>query len=136
MTKKKRSNPILSTSDKRFKTTLISVLRRFSRFWEPSSIVLKRARIARGMYQCTACSKIVGAKEIKIDHIEPVVPVTGFTNWDDLIGRLFCEESGLQAICKSCHDNKTKEENEKRKRWRKEQAVIKYFKEKGEKKSE
>ena len=130
MKKKKNKQPIVSISDSRFRSALISALRKFSRFWQPSKIVLNKARIARGMYQCSSCSKIVGPKEIKIDHIEPVVPVTGFTNWDDLIGRLFCEESGLQAICKDCHQIKTDKENSDRRRCRKEKAVLKYFKEK------
>jgi 5-methylcytosine-specific restriction endonuclease McrA len=133
MRKKKKSEPILSSTDKRFRTVLISVLRRFSRFWEPSNSVLKKARIARGMYQCSLCSKVVGSKEMKVDHIEPVVPVTGFTTWDDLISRLFCEESGLQAICKPCHDEKTKKENEQRRRCMKEKAVLKYYKDKMDK---
>jgi len=130
MKKKKNKTPILSISDTRFKSLLISVLRRFSRFWYPSKIVFEKSRIARGMYQCSLCSKIVGQKEIKIDHIEPVVPVTGFTNWDDLISRLFCEETGLQAICKDCHKIKTDKENSDRRRCKKEKAVLKYFKEK------
>lgn len=130
MKNKKKTEPILSTSDKRFRTTLIQVLRRFSKFWAPKNNVLKKARIGRGIYQCSACSKVVGTKEIKIDHIEPVVPVTGFSTWDDIIERLFCEESGLQAICVTCHTEKTSKENINRKRWRKEKAVLKYFKEK------
>lgn len=130
MKKKKKAEPILSTSDKRFRSTLIQVLRRFSKFWTPKNNVLKKARIGRGIYQCSSCSKIVGSKEIKIDHIEPVVPVTGFTTWDDIIQRLFCEESGLQAICVACHAEKTSKENENRRRCKKEKAVLKYFKDK------
>jgi hypothetical protein len=136
MKKKKKTEPILSSTDKRFRSTLIAVLRRFSRFWEPSSNVLKNARIGRGIYQCKACSKIVGPKDIKVDHIEPVIPVTGFTTWDDLIVRLFCEESGLQAICKICHDEKTKKENEQRRALIKEKAVLGYYKKKRKKSNE
>jgi len=130
MKKKKNKAPIISISDTRFRSVLISVLRKFSRFWYPSRVVFQKARIARGMYQCAVCSKIVSTKEIKIDHIEPVVPINGFTNWDDLISRLFCEESGLQAICKDCHKIKTDKENSDRRRLKKEKAVLNYFKEK------
>jgi predicted transcriptional regulator len=57
------------------------------------------------------------------DHIHPVVPIDGFTgekhldyNWNELIQRLFCEEDGLQALCKQCHKGcKTKKERELRK---------------------
>ena len=136
MKKKKSSSPIVSATDVRFRSVLLSVMRRFSRFWHPSKEVLTKARIARGIYTCNLCKKVVGPKDIKIDHIDPVVPVTGFTNWDDVIGRLFCEESGLQAICSPCHKIKTDEENKKRKFWKKEKAVIRYFKEQQEKKDE
>jgi 5-methylcytosine-specific restriction endonuclease McrA len=53
---------------------------------------------------------------MRADHIDPIVPVTGFDNWDALIGRLFCELDGFQAICVECHAAKTKEENAERKK--------------------
>ena len=134
--KKMKAEPIISTKDTRFRSILTSYLRRFSKFWHPIKLVKDRARIARGMYQCTTCSKIVGPKDIKIDHIEPVVAITGFTNWEDLVNRLFCEENGLQAICSVCHEIKTKEENRQRKSWKKEKAVLSYYKRKDEKNSE
>lgn len=118
----------MSSTDRRFRSILISVLRRFSRFWHPSKVVLDRARIARGVYQCSSCSKIVGPKEIKIDHIEPVVPLQGFTTWDDFINRLFCDETGLQAICKDCHKTKTDKENSDRRSCKKEKAVLESYK--------
>jgi 5-methylcytosine-specific restriction endonuclease McrA len=65
---------------------------------------------------------------MKKDHIDPVVPLSGFSSWDDIIRRLFVGEDGWQAICVTCHDKKTKEENDKRKALRKEKAVLKYFK--------
>ena len=132
MRKKKSKLPIISITDTRFRSTLISVLRRFSRFWYPSKIVLDRARIARGVYQCSSCSKVVGPKDIKIDHINPVVPIEGFTTWDDFISRLFCDENGLQAICKDCHKIKTDKENSSRRSCKKEKAVLKYYKNKKE----
>jgi 5-methylcytosine-specific restriction endonuclease McrA len=132
--KNKKKEPILSSKDKRFKSTLIAWLRRFSKFWYPKDSVLKKARIGRGIYKCTLCSTMVSSKEIKVDHIEPVVPLDGFISWDNLIERLFCEESGLQAICKTCHDKKTKEENQKRRSFVKEKAVLQYYKKKSEEK--
>jgi hypothetical protein len=128
MKKKRNKTIIVSIHDSGFRSFIMPALRRLSRFWEPAKNVLAKARIARGMYQCNACSKIVGHKEIKADHIEPVIPVTGFTNWNDTIARLFCDESGLQALCKICHDIKTKKENDQRKSWRKEKAVLRCYK--------
>ena len=136
MKKKKHKLVLLSINDSGFRTFLMSGLRRMSRFWEPAKNVITKARIARGMYQCSSCSKIVGHKEIKADHINPVVPVDGFTDWNDIIARMFCEESGFQALCKECHDIKTKKENDQRKSWRKERAVLRSYKKSMEKKNE
>lgn len=60
------------------------------------------------------------SKEIQMDHIEPVVPVNdGFTSFDDYIHRMFCPEDGFAALCKPCHDEKTKKEKEFRMMYRK-----------------
>jgi 5-methylcytosine-specific restriction endonuclease McrA len=127
---------IKSTKDSRFRSFLMSALRRASRFWSPARECLGRARIARGMYKCENCSKVVGTKEIKIDHIDPVIPISGFEKWDEVIERLFCEEDGFQAICKECHDIKTKKENSDRKALRKEKAVLKSYKKRTRKSQE
>jgi 5-methylcytosine-specific restriction endonuclease McrA len=121
---------IKSITDKRFRSFLMSVLRRASRFWAPARECLTKARIARGVYKCQSCSDIVNSKEIKIDHIEPVIPLEGFKNWDEVVVRLFCEEDKYQAICKKCHDEKTKKENDQRKAYRKEKAILSQYKRK------
>lgn len=61
--------------------------------------------------------------EISVDHIEAIInPETGFTDYNDMIRRMFCVDKGvdgLQVLCnyagerdgrKSCHAIKTKEE--------------------------
>lgn len=130
MKKKKKSEPIMSTKDSRFRSFLMSHLRKASRFWKPSDVCITNSRVFRGGHTCAICKTIHKRKDMKKDHIEPVVPIGGFLSWDDIINRLFVEESGWQAICKECHEKKTKEENDKRKALRKEKAVLKYFKEK------
>lgn len=67
-------------------------------------------------YQCAACGGLFVASNIVADHIEPVIPVSGFTNWHDVVVRLFCNPSGLQALCKPCHKLKTQAENSERKK--------------------
>jgi 5-methylcytosine-specific restriction endonuclease McrA len=111
----------------------MSVLRKASRFWAPARECLTKARVARGIYKCQLCEELVGNKEIKIDHINPVIPLEGSKSWDETIERLFCEEDGYQAICKKCHDEKTKQENLQRKALRKEKAVLGYYKRKQDK---
>lgn len=65
-------------------------------------------------YLCNVCHKYVGSTHISVDHIEPVIPESGFTNWEDFVNRLFCGQENLQTICDSCHDAKSKSENARR----------------------
>lgn len=95
--------------------------------WGPRNQCIKEARIRRGWYICAECKEEVPAtlppkpgnkkriKNILADHIDPVVPVTGFTTWDEVIERMFCERGGFQALCHACHQEKCQEEKELRK---------------------
>jgi hypothetical protein len=59
------------------------------------------------------CKTLIGAKDFQIDHINPIVPLTGWENFDSFIERMFVDETNLQLICKSpCHSEKSKTENE------------------------
>lgn len=66
-------------------------------------------------YQCAKCLEAHPGKDVQVNHIIPVIPVNGFTTWDDVINRMFCEENGLEVLCKPCHKAVTKEENDERK---------------------
>lgn len=100
----------------RFKGFITSALRRASSRWAPKYTCKKKARVARNTYVCAQCHRKVGNKDIKIDHINPVVdPEMGFQTWDIFIERLFVELEGYQAICKDCHHTKTQLERKKRK---------------------
>lgn len=112
---KKKKAPIRTNKDSRFRGFIMSTLRRSSRYWAPATECKADARMERGVYLCAICKKATRAKDIKIDHIEPVVPLEGFTNWGDIIERMFCEKDGFQTVCESCHDIKTLEEREIRK---------------------
>ena len=68
------------------------------------------------LHKCSDCGELFPAKDMRADHIDPIVPVTGFDNWDSLIGRLFCELDGFQAVCVECHAVNTKAENAERKK--------------------
>ena len=100
--------------------------------WGPTNRVKAAARVERGLYRCAQCSSIVPAtaittlkngktkrvKNVAVDHISPVVPLTGFDSWDGVIARLFCDEEGLQLLCRECHELKCQEETSERKRHR------------------
>lgn len=66
-------------------------------------------------YTCASCNKEYPAKEVNVDHIEPVVcPVNGFENWDVYIKRMFCPKENLQVLCSTCHTAKTDDERKQR----------------------
>jgi len=44
-------------------------------------------------------------KDLEVDHI---VEIGGFKgDWNDIINRMYCEQSNLQALCFQCHSKKT-----------------------------
>lgn len=102
-------------TEARFKGFIISALRRASSRWSPKYTCKKNAKIAYNRYECALCREIVGNKNIKVDHIEPVVdPKVGFIGYDEFIKRLFVEIEGFQAVCTFCHQKKTNSEREQR----------------------
>lgn len=110
----------------RFNSFVKSSLRTASVRWEPRYSCLnlafrcvkineKTGRMAKH-FECAHCHNLFPQKEIEINHIIPVVPVEGFDSWDNVIERLFCEQDGLEALCKGCHKLVTAEENILRKK--------------------
>lgn len=81
----------------------------------PRTEALNRARIERGLYKCASCSGTFGPKEIVVDHIIAVIPLTGDTHdWNDFINALFVEADKLQILCNPCHDIKSSIEDDMR----------------------
>ena len=101
-------------------------LRKASFRWPPRGEAMKAARVGRGLYLCAICKQTFKNKEVKLDHIEPVVPLCSMRagvegdvidptfNVHSFVLRLFCEAGGFQVLCTSCHDVKTKGENDVR----------------------
>jgi 5-methylcytosine-specific restriction endonuclease McrA len=101
------------------KAYAISVLRRASYRSPTRNLVLKNAKRARNSYKCAKCSTLNTRANIQIDHILPVVPLTGWVSFDDYIYRMFCGVMGLQVLCKPCHKEKSNAENAIRRTHRK-----------------
>jgi 5-methylcytosine-specific restriction endonuclease McrA len=113
--------------DTKLKNFIINILRRASYKWKPRGEARKRCRVKIGEYKtgrakygykCEHCGFIGKSKELQADHINPVVPLSGWDSFDGFIERMFCDEKGFQMLCVTCHDKKTEEEKEERKRLR------------------
>lgn len=115
-------------TEARYQGFIKNQLRSATRKWAPISDCLKKARTKRGHYLCNKCGKEVTTtkvingrrvKNVSVDHVDPIVPVTGWVGWEDYINKMFCEEDNLQLLCKTCHDEKSALEQTQRKKYRK-----------------
>lgn len=100
------------------KSFVIATLRRASYRWKPRSEARVNARTGRNQYTCNSCKGTFSRKETKVDHIQPVVLLSGWDSYEGFIERLFCDISNMQLLCSGCHKIKTKQENEQRKQLR------------------
>ena len=124
--KKRRKLPETDEQfEKYLKSFVIATLRRGSLYWPFRSEALKAARVDRGLYQCNICKKAFSRKEVTLDHIHSVVSLSGFTNWDDYLRRMFPKAESFQVLCRPDHDAKTKEESMLRKLKKKVDKAIK-----------
>lgn len=115
----------MNWTESKFQSFIKSTLRKGTTRWPPKYEVLNAAKRGKMVnertgrlaehYCCASCGEFYPANMVVVDHIEPVVPITGFTSWDVVISRMFCDVEGLQVLCKECHKIKTKEENAQRK---------------------
>lgn len=114
-------------TEARFNSFIKSALRAASRRWPPKYEILSEAlvgsktnvktgRLAKH-YRCAICRGEFPAKDVQVDHISPIIdPVVGFTNWDDVVDRMFCEKNNLQVLCTDpCHKAKTAAEKQQAK---------------------
>jgi hypothetical protein len=113
-------------SEGRLKAFVTSVLRSGTRRYPPKYECLNEAYVGQRLntktnregkhYLCTICEGEYPAKEVVVDHIEPVVhPEHGFISWDVFIERLFCSKDNLQVLCVGCHKIKSYNESQQRK---------------------
>ena len=112
-------------TDARFHSFVKSALRSASSRWPPKYESLKEAFIDKRTnkktgrlskhYRCASCREIFPTSEVQVDHIDPVIPLTGFSTWDEVVDRIFCEREGFQVLCKACHNIKTQQERTIRK---------------------
>lgn len=105
-----------------YKSFIKSGLRTKSRRWPPIFQCLNESKVGKQInkltgrlamhHRCCDCEGAFPAKNVVVDHKHTVVPMTGFTTWDDVILRLFVEKHLLQVMCKPCHHWKTQAERQ------------------------
>lgn len=120
-------------TESRYQSFIKSALRTASVRWPPRYETLNNACVGVKVnektgrkakhYECVMCVGHYPQKDVQVNHKEAVVPLSGFTSWDDIIERLFCEADGLEVLCKECHKTITKEENDERRAYRKTQKL-------------
>ena len=112
-------------TEARFRAFIISALRAYMKRFPPKWKALKSAAVGRLInkrsgrlaehYECASCKDTFVARDVQVDHIEPVVsPQEGFQDWWTYMNRLYCEAENLQVLCKPCHKEKTNAERKER----------------------
>lgn len=125
------------------KGKILSALRKITYSWKPINEAQERVKVAPATFECSSCGKwcYTGKSDKNLnklqlehpdkniemigicrDHIDPVIPlVKGWEwSWDEIIERMLClEVDKIQILCRMCHDEKTKKENQLRKELRK-----------------
>lgn len=123
--------------DKKLKGKIINASRRLTYSYQPRTLAKKAQQVAPATFKCKLCPAVlyegkkelsktdlknrfpnIVAEKLKLDHIEPVIPITGFKtgewDWNEYYDRMFVEQDGWQGLCKECHDKKSDEENKLR----------------------
>lgn len=94
--------------EQQLRTFVKNTLRRASLRWQPRTDAFTAARIERGLYQCKMCKEGFKRDQVILDHINPVVPITGSDiSIEEWIRGLLVPAEGFQVLCKTCSDAKT-----------------------------
>jgi len=100
-----------------FFSMIRSALRALTVFrWKPIQATLnkarRRAKKKRVTYEylCCECKEWYPKKDVQVDHKIPAGQLRSFDELGNFAQRLFCEEDGLQVMCRSCHKHKTDED--------------------------
>lgn len=134
---KKKKQEVKIVNDKPewppMKNQIKGAIRRIFRLSPWMSLTLKKVRIEKQKlnkngevsakkdvyYRCRMCNGEFKAKDVQVDHIDPVIPSGKTINemtYDEIVERIFCNLSNLQVLCKPCHTKKTKDEKQKNKK--------------------
>lgn len=119
---------------------IINTLRRASYRWPCRYQAFNNARVElpplptkdgkpgkkkRIMFRCAECKKLFTRKQVRLDHIVPVVGLEGFRDWNEYVPRLFCPTENFQVICLEHHHIKTQAEQAARREYKKNNKLDK-----------
>lgn len=115
-------------TEARYNSFIKSGIRSLTRKWKPMFDALKESQTERKInpktgklamhHKCAMCGVDFPAKEVIVDHIEPISPTDHHATWDEIIERALVEKDGFQVLCKPCHQPKSNEENAKRRKFK------------------
>jgi hypothetical protein len=92
---------------------------KLSKLWHESPMyhaAKARAWVRTGISRCEKCRTEMDSRLLDVDHIEPkAAPGQDPLDIALFAARLNCPVTGLQCLCKACHNPKTGAENTKRK---------------------
>lgn len=118
-------SPVKNWTDAKWRSWVVSLLRRGSMRFPPRNEALRAAKTEKKInektgrmaqhYRCAECLQEFPAKEVQVNHIDPVIGDSGFIDWDTYIERMFCPVENLNVLCRTCHDVKSAQERKDRK---------------------
>lgn len=103
-------------TESQFFSFIRSGLRSKSQRWPPRFAKLNKNRKKvtgkrhRYEHQCEQCKGWFKQKDIEVNHRIPCGSLKSFDDLPGFVERLFCEEEGLEIVCKECHRKITNEE--------------------------
>ncbi len=112
---KERTRNAGTMTESMFWSSIRSILRRRTIWWQPIKIAKQNSRRPnqgdnkrqKWEYQCSACKEWFSDKEVEVDHIIPAGSLTCAADLPGFVERLFCEVDGFTVLCKPCHHKKT-----------------------------
>ena len=115
---------VIGWSDAKYRSWIVSLLRKGTLRYPPRNEVLREARTEKKInpssgrlaqhYKCAECGGEFPMSAVQVNHKEPVIGEEGFISWDKYIERMFCAKENFEVLCKSCHEVVTQKEASRR----------------------